>query len=161
MSLPDLDSINYTIALLTLAGLIYAIWRSKERRRSAAVAIAILGDEEVTDRAGQVIRPASPGLVAVVADASKQVADASKALSAVDRRVSKLEEAVVGFQHTIALYTELAKRVDTVENEVRILKDSTVERVAIRLEAAQAMRWAADEQGKPPAEPFNPPEEEA
>lgn len=139
MSLPSLESINYTIGLLTLAGIAFAVWRSKSRQRGAAVADAILGREQVTDHAGNVIRPAEPGLV---------------------HRVATVEEAVVGFRHNIALYTELAKRVDNHDTEIKALKDATTERIVTKAEAAQFYRFLADQADLPPAEPIDPPEGE-
>lgn len=129
LPLPSLDSINYTIALLTLIGIGIAIWRSKSRRRMNAVADAILGQEEVTDSTGGIIRRGEPGLV---------------------HRVTQVEVAIVEFRHAIALFTEAQHRIDQLEQRVKTLEDDRVERIVTKAESAQMWRAVAEANVEPP-----------
>lgn len=129
LPLPSLGSINYTIALLTLIGAGLAIWRSKSRRRMHAVADAILGQEEVTDSSGGVIRRGEPGLVA---------------------RVGEVEKAVIEFRHIIGILTETQKRIDLIDQRVKSLEDGRLERVVTHAESAQMWRAVAESNVEPP-----------
>lgn len=123
MTLPDLESVNYTLALCTLIGIPLAIWRSKSRKRISAAADAILGQESAIDNSGNVIRPAQPGLV---------------------HRVATVEDAVVEFRHAIGVYTEVLGRLDSVERDVKALQDRRVEHIVTAAERAATAATSAE-----------------
>lgn len=86
---------------------------------------AINGREEYVDSASGTTVPALPPLTT---------------------RVALIETAIVEFRHNTALYTELAKRVDVHDHEIRALKEAQVERLVTRAESAQMWRAVADAQ---------------
>ena len=123
-----------------------------ERRRNEAIESALLGTPAVLDNSGAEIEPAQAGVVS---------------------RIGKVEEAVVEFRHSIALYTELAKRVDVGESraastEARVgaLERDKVERIATKLESAHMWRAVAEAKPETGAEAIpgiadpEPPEEQ-
>lgn len=97
------DQITFAGALVAVAvGLISVwLWVRPGMQRSAAVADAILGEQEVTDRAGKVIAPARPGLVSRTATLEQAVAT----LVNQDARLAALELTVAGHE-TRLLATE-------------------------------------------------------
>lgn len=97
--------------------------RERDRERNAAVADAILGEPEVTDRSGEVIQPARPGLV---------------------HRVGTVEEAVIKMGDLAALITEALRRIDTVDARVQVLERATVERLLTKAESAAMWKAVAD-----------------
>lgn len=111
--MPDLESVNYTLALLGLASIAIGVWRSKTRKRAAATFDAILGQEPVTDRKGDIMRPGRPGLV---------------------HRVTTLEE---GF----AQLANQEVRIARLENDVAAIKDDKLERMLTKAESVSV--WQA------------------
>lgn len=122
---------------ITILGAIIAVWAywRPARRRGLAAYDAILGEEEVRDRSGNLIRPARPGLVHLQSDNSS--------------RLGKVEEAIVAFQHTTGIVTEFSGRLDRVEADVNLLKNNQVkdalnaaERAATAAASAEMLRLA-------------------
>lgn len=132
-----MDPLTITASgILILLGLgIGAFFRFGPGKMLGAMSDALLGTPDVKDRRGAVISEGTPGLVALQRDHSD--------------RLRLVEEAVVEFRHSIALYTELAGRMDRVENDVKILKDDhikelvqAVERASTAASAASVLRMA-------------------
>lgn len=128
MNLPSLDSVNYTLAILGIAGLVVGWWRGwwesprrrETRARDKAVAEAILGEPEVHDLAGKVIMPAKPGLVS---------------------RTSTLELAV----STLIDQDARIKHLETDHGaRLKALEDARVERLVTQAESAHMWRAVAD-----------------
>lgn len=122
---------------ITIMGAIAGVWLywRPARRRGLAAYDAILGEEEVRDRSGNLLRPARPGLVHLQSDNSA--------------RLGKVEEAIVAFQHTTGIVTEFSGRLDRVEADVHILKNNQVkdalhaaERAATAAASAEMLRLA-------------------
>lgn len=128
MSLPDPDSLNYTVTVLGILGILVGWWRGwfespkrrSQRAQDKAVADAILGEPPVKDRNEKVITPGQPGLV---------------------HRVAQVEEAVVEFRHVIALYTETQKRLDIHDRAINALIAGSLERAATAM--SSAAMWTA------------------
>lgn len=121
-----------TAAALSLAAVVvgligagYGAWRHyrPSARRASAALDAIIGKEAVTDRAGNLIEPAQPGLV---------------------HRVATVEEAVVELRHVTALYIETQKRIDHQDIRIKALEDARIERLVTQAESAQMWRAVAD-----------------
>jgi hypothetical protein len=123
MPLPSLDSVNYTLALLTLAGIPLAVWRSKSRRRISAAADAILGSEPVLDADHKEMRPGRPGLV---------------------HRVSQVEEAVVEFRHLVGIVTEAMGRIDSLDTRIAALENTHVKDIIQMAERAATAAASAE-----------------
>lgn len=116
-----------TLAVLAfgLIGAAYGTWRRVRpgARRAAAALDAIIGKEAVTDRSGQVLEPAQPGLT---------------------HRVATVEEAVVEFRHMVGLLTETQHAITSLDARVKSLEDGRIEKVIAQAESAQMWRAVAD-----------------
>jgi hypothetical protein len=119
-----------SIVSLLVGGITIWLFARPGVRRVRAAADAILGEEGVRDRSGEVIDPPRPGLVHQLAD--------------VDRRVGTVEEAVVEFRHVVGLLTETQKRIDLLEHRLKAVEDSRLERLVNRAESAYMWRAVAD-----------------
>lgn len=117
MKLPDTDALNWVLAAIGILSALVGVWLYFRPgfRRASAVADAILGEPEETDRSGKIITPARPGLV---------------------HRVTSVEEAVVEFRHLVGLVTEALGRVDELSSRVKALEDSRVEKIVHAAERA-------------------------
>lgn len=124
---------NHTEALVTIAAAVvmilggcygaYRRFRPSVRRGSAAID-ALVGREAVTDRSGNVIEAAQPGLV---------------------HRVATVEEAVVEIRHVVALWTETQHTLTDHGARIKALEDSRLEKLITRAESAQMWRAVADQ----------------
>lgn len=104
--MPDLASVALVVSLLGGGGLVTWWQASKPSRlRAEAVADAILGEPEVRDRAGNVIRDGQPGLVhrvSTVEEAVKMLAATQAGHSALEKRVERNESRLDGHDQTLA-----------------------------------------------------------
>lgn len=122
--MPDLGSSEaiFTV-IVAIAGFALGTWlRLGPGKQVSAMADALLGEQEVKDRSGKVVREARPGLVHLQREDSA--------------RLSKVEEAVVEFRHVIGIYTEVIGRLTQVEADVAILKDDRVKDIVTAAERA-------------------------
>lgn len=119
------DTIAAAATIAGLLGAAYATWRRfrPSVRRASSAVDALVGREAVTDRSGQIIEAAQPGLV---------------------HRVATVEEAVVEIRHVVALWTETQKRLDQHDGRIRQLEDSRLERLVTQAESAHMWRAVAD-----------------
>lgn len=106
-------------------------------RRVRGAADAILGEEEVRDRAGNLITPARPGLVHLQRENAE--------------RIGRVEEAIIEFKHLTGIMTEFSGRLDRFEHRVTALEDQRVkdivtaaERAATAASATEALRLIRD-----------------
>lgn len=127
---PDLESVNYTLALVALIGVPLAIWRSKGVKQIIAAAVAILGRPEVTDRRGRVLDAGQPGLIHVQRENSE--------------RLTKVEEAVIEFRHMSGLLTETLGRIDAIDTRVKALEDTGVRDIVQAAERAATAAVSAE-----------------
>ena len=97
--------------------------REAARARNAAVADAILGEEAVRDRSGEVIQPSRPGLV---------------------HRVGTVEEAVIKMGDLAGLITEALRRIDTIDSRVQVLEHAAMEKIVTKAESAAMWKVLAD-----------------
>lgn len=131
MTLPSLDSVNYTLAILGIIGFVVGWWRGwwesprrrQQRSQDRAVHDAILGEAVVRDRNEKVIRPGQPGLM---------------------HRVTKVEEAVVEFRHVVGLLTEVQKRLDIHDAAINALIAGSLERAATAMSSAALLQAVAN-----------------
>ncbi len=107
LTLPSLDSVNYTLAILGIVGVILGWWSTAkkkakveqeeheaelakqaiERARREKADNAILGESEIRDASGAILQPAKPGLVARTATLEQAVG----VLVDQDSRLKKIE----------------------------------------------------------------------
>ena len=113
------------VGCLTVVGLM-AGWWYKFGRPMAATAEAILGRAEVTDRSGAVVQEAQPGMPAQVAELAKTV-----------RVLVEMNRTVDGVVADVAV---LRSDVASVSDRVTVLEHGAVERVASKVESAQAFK---------------------
>jgi hypothetical protein len=108
-----------------IVGAAYGTWRRFRPgvRRATAAIDALVGKEAVTDRSGNVIEAAQPGLV---------------------HRVATVEEAVVEIRHVVELWTETQRRLDQHDGRIKALEDARVERLVSQAESAHMWRAVAD-----------------
>lgn len=123
MNLPSLDSVNWTLGMLGIAGVLVGGWRSKSRKRIGAALDALVGREEVTDRSGKVIMPAQPGAM---------------------HRLETMEAAVTTLAEVVTDQHELRAEVAGLKNRVGILEDARAERLVTQVESAHMWRAVAD-----------------
>lgn len=138
MSIPSLDSVNYTLAIFGIVTMGVGWWRGwfespakrKKREQDKAVADAILGEPPIKDRNETVITPGQPGLV---------------------HRVATVEEAVVEFRHLVGIVTETQHMVTEVRQEmgqiigrIQNLEDIRVDKLIGQVESAHMWRAVAD-----------------
>jgi hypothetical protein len=128
----ELTPLDWILAGIAIASWFGGLWLyiSPGVRRNAAVADAILGEAEVTDRSGKTIQPARPGLVHLQRDNSQ--------------RLTNVEEAVVEFRHAIGVYTEVLKRLDTAESDIALLKNTNVKDIVQAAERAATAAVSAE-----------------
>ena len=118
-----------TLTIIALAfgliGAAYATWRRFHPavQRASAALDAIIGKPAITDRGGQIMEPAQPGLV---------------------HRVATVEEAVVEFRHMVGLLTETQHAITNLDSRVKSLEDGRLEKLVSHAEAAQMWRAVAD-----------------
>jgi hypothetical protein len=119
------NAVALAVAATILIGACYATWRRFRpgMRRAGAALDAIIGKEAVTDRSGQLIEPAQPGLV---------------------HRVATVEEAVVEFRHMVGLLTETQHTLTEHGARIKALEDARVERLVTQAESAHMWRAVAD-----------------
>lgn len=112
-------------ALLGVAVSALALWANvrPSLRRNSAVADAILGEEAVVDRSGQMIQPARPGLV---------------------HRVGTVEEAVLEFRRALTAYTELRGLYDSLERRVAVVENTHVKDIIVAAERAATAAASAE-----------------
>lgn len=128
----QLTPLDMILGLIAIASWLGGLWLyiSPGVRRNAAVADAILGEAEVTDRSGKTIQPARPGLVHL------QRANSD--------RLTTVEEAVVEFRHAIGIYTEVLKRLDSAETDIAALKNTNIKDIVVAAERAATAAAAAE-----------------
>lgn len=123
MKLPSLQSVNYTIGLLTIVAILWGGWKSKFRQRLSAGLDALIGREEVTDRSGNVLTPAQPGAM---------------------HRLETMEAAVTTLAEVVTDQHELRSKVSDLQSRVSVLENSRIERVVAQAESAHMWRAVAD-----------------
>lgn len=123
MKLPSLQSVNYTIGLLTILGILWGGWRSKFRQRLSAGLDALIGREEVKDRSGNILTPAQPGAM---------------------HRLETMEAAVTTLAEVVTDQHELRGQVSDLRSRVTVLENSRLERVVAQAESAHMWRAVAD-----------------
>lgn len=124
LSLPSLDSLNWTVALLGIGAVVVGILRSEFVRLWAQVPGALVGRGEKKDRSGRVTREAEPGLLSRTA----AVEEAVTTLVADREDTKELRQQIA----------DLGGRLDTVENTVgAILADKWEKGSEAQLEAAK------------------------
>lgn len=123
MSLPSLDSVNWTLGILGIAATFVGVWRSKTRKRFFAAVDAFVGREEVTDRSGNVLTPAQPGAI---------------------HRLETMETAVTTLAEVVTDQRELRGEVSALHQRVGVLEDARAERLVTQVESAHMWRAVAD-----------------
>lgn len=119
VSVLDIAVLNWILAAIGIGSAVVAVWFyfRPGMRRASAVADAILGEAEETDRSGNLVAPARPGLVhrvATVEDAVKTLAEAVAAQTALNDRVSRMETQVLANTENIAtIMAATAERIVT------------------------------------------------
>lgn len=130
MNLPSLDSVNWTLGILGITGILIGGWRSKARQRLSAGLDALIGREEVTDRSGKVITPAQPG--------------AMHRLETMEAAVTTLAEVITDQHEMRAEVSTLNREVSTLNRRVGVLEDARAERLVTQVESAHMWRAVAD-----------------
>lgn len=115
----------FVAGVLGIVSAVFAVWRAVQPtvRRGDAAFDAILGEPEVLDRAGKVLRSAQPGLVARTATLELAVA------TLVDQ-----ETRIASAEHILKIH----------EARLAGLEQAGVERIVTKAESAQMWRAVAD-----------------
>lgn len=130
------DAVGLALAVIALVSAVIGWLRwvrpkiHRGKREVTAVRDAILGRDPIVDSiTGEEIEPALPGMGVRMAHQEQQSRDQQLQMQILTDAVSKLAES-----HT---------RLDAIENRVKVLEDSAIERVVARAEAAHAWRAMA------------------
>lgn len=120
------------ISLVSLAvgGITIWIFARPGVRRVRASAEAILGEEPVLDRSGNLIQPGRPGLVHLQRENSA--------------RLTTVEEAIVEFRHLTGIVTEFQGTLARLEHRVTSLEDNRVKDIVNAAERAATAATSAE-----------------